>query len=64
MSERKERTREQLAERYYGKKALLDEWEPYEHLDPPYVDNLRRRVRGYSLQLAYRGVDEFVEGAL
>jgi len=61
MSERKERSRQMLADRYYGKKALLEEWEPYEQLDPDYVSNLRRRVRAYSLDLAYRGDDNFTE---
>lgn len=68
ISERKERTKEALIERYYGKKAVLDSWEERnlvakngEEINREYLYNLRRRVRGYSLELTYRGVDEFVE---
>lgn len=72
MSERKERTKEAVIERYLGKKAILDSWEECNLVSAPksgtpepiereYLYNLRRRVRGYSMELTYRGVDEFVE---
>lgn len=75
MSERKERTRQALTERYYGKKDILASWEnpptfsciaskrfaPVPDMD--YIYNLRRRVRGYQNDLAYRGVDEFSESS-
>lgn len=58
---KKQRNRQRLAERYYGKKDLLTEWEGFESLDPEYVMDLTRRVRAYSLDLAYRGDDNFTE---
>lgn len=61
MAEKKERSRQLLAERYYGKKDLLKEWSGYEHLDRGYVFDLNRRIRGYALDLAYRGHDNFTE---
>lgn len=70
MSERKERTRHALAERYYGKKDILQSWEERsliakngERVERDYIYNLRRRVRGYQNDLAYRGADGFTEHA-
>jgi hypothetical protein len=61
MAQKKEKTLEKLAEKYVGKKALLDEWERFPVLDPDYVRDLRRRVRGHHNDLAYRGMDGFNE---
>jgi hypothetical protein len=72
MSEKKERNRQKLADRYYGKKDILASWEQHglmsapkngrvEHLDQVYLRDLCRRIRAHSLDLCYRGVDGFTE---
>ena len=72
MSEKKAANRQRLAARYYGKKDILDSWEALglksapkighpEEVEREYLYNLRRRVRGYSLDLCYRGDDDFTE---
>jgi hypothetical protein len=61
MAGKKEKNREKLADRYVGKKALLEEWEEFPELDPDYLRDLRRRVRGHHMDLAYRGMDGFNE---
>lgn len=68
MSARKAKTRQALAGRYYGKKDILLSWEERglisqhgERANRDYIYNLRRRVRGYQNDLAYRGVDGFTE---
>jgi hypothetical protein len=74
MSEKKERNRQRLADRYYGKRDILASWEERdlksapkigdpEEVERDYIYNLRRRVRGYSLDLCYRGDDDFTEAA-
>jgi len=64
MSDKKQRSLQRLSERYYGKTDLLKEWAGYEHIDPGYVADLARRVRGHSLDLAYRGDDNFTERSI
>lgn len=61
MAQKKARNIKKLSERYYGKRALLEEWEAFPHLDPDYLRDLRRRVRGHHMDLAYRGMDGFNE---
>lgn len=66
IAKKKEQTLIALTERYYGKKDILDAWEevplpPKAKPDHRYIDHLRTRVRRHSLELTYRGVDEFVE---
>lgn len=56
MVRKKEKNRMKLAERYSGKKSLLEEWERFPHLDPDYLRDLRRRVRGHHNDLTYRGM--------
>ena len=60
LSAKKKRNRERLTERYYGKKALLEEWEEA-GIENDYTADLRRRVRGHQNDLCYRGVDGFTE---
>lgn len=55
---KKERSRQRLAERYYGKKDLLETWE--EHAPGraiTYKRDLKRRLRGHENDLRYRGVE-------
>jgi hypothetical protein len=58
MAEKKKVSRIRLSEKYYGKKALLEEWEEFPGLDPDYLRDLRRRVRGHHNDLTYRGADD------
>jgi len=70
--EKKQRNRQKLIERYYGKMDILNSWEERdlksapksgkpEEVAPAYICDLRRRVRGHSLDLCYRGMDGFTE---
>lgn len=61
IAEKKEKNKIRLTDRYLGKKDLLAEWEAYPDVDPDYLRDLRRRVRGHHMDLAYRGVDGFSE---
>jgi hypothetical protein len=62
MAQKKEKSRIRLAERYYGKRDLLAAWEERPRkADPGYLRDLRRRVRGHQMDLAYRGADEFID---
>jgi hypothetical protein len=46
-----------LAERYYGKRDLLAEWDLYPGIDDDYRNDLKRRLIGYHNDLTYRGAD-------
>jgi hypothetical protein len=61
LSEKKEQNRIKLSQKYYGKRDLVSEWEPFPDLDPDYVRDLKRRVRGHYLDLVYRGAEGFAE---
>ena len=43
-SEKRELELQSMTEAYYGKKALIAEWEPYRDIDFDYVIGLERRV--------------------
>lgn len=60
VSQKKARSRERLIDRYYTKKAILQAWEQA-GIEDAYTADLRRRVRAYQNDLAYRGVDGFTE---
>jgi hypothetical protein len=57
MIERKAQKMKLLAERYYGKQALLQTWEQYPGVDTEYRNDLKRRIHKHRLDLTYRGAD-------
>jgi len=75
ISEKKARSRQLLAERYYMRRAILETWQSCPvfscakqfriapQADPEYLKDLTRRIRGNQSDLAYRGVDGFSEFA-
>lgn len=57
MEEREAAKMVALAERYYGKKDLLDTWDESPLKDVQYRNDLARRVRGHRHDILYRGGD-------
>ena len=58
MEKKKARSRQLLAERYYGKRDILATYEEMNIPKTSYLKDLKRRVRSHHNDLAYRGVIE------
>lgn len=55
--EKKKASLRRLAERYYGKKDLLETWDEHPGKDHQYRRELARRVHAHKEDIRYRGGD-------